>query len=186
MFSDTPPMPRQIGERGRRAPGSQSLAECRRGLDRRQILHIKQGLLEPDGVDDLGRDHQPVAATPVLQLGRCRSTGTGESLPQAGDVADQCPFGTRRRIVTPGGIEQAVDRSHGAGPDQKRAENQARNRRGTGPPTGTGPSGPSTSSGPRTRSITHSLYGRLAVAVPEVGDAAANYLGMWLFGTVGG
>ena len=59
-----------------------------------------------------------------------RSTDASESLTQAGDVADQCPFGTRRRIVTPGGVEQAVNGDHGAGPDQS----AQRIRRGTGPP----------------------------------------------------
>ena len=33
-----------------------------------------------------------------------------------------------RRVVTPGGVKKAVDRDNRAGPDQKRAENPARNR----------------------------------------------------------
>jgi hypothetical protein len=118
----------QIGEGGRRAPGSQSHAQRPRCLDRSQVLDINEGLLEPVRVNGLGRDDQPVAAAPMLQLGRCRSIEAGESLPQAGDVADECPLGTRRSVVTPGGIDQAVDWDHSTGPDQKRAENPARNR----------------------------------------------------------
>ena len=92
------------------------------------MLDIQEGLLEPDRVNGLGRDDQPVAAAPVLQPGRRRSIEAGESLPQAGDVADQRSFGTRRCIVTPGRIKQAVYWDHGAGPDQQRAEYPARHR----------------------------------------------------------
>jgi hypothetical protein len=118
----------QIGKRGRRAPGSQSPTKCRHGLGRGQMLDIQEGLLEPDRVNSLRREDQSVAIAPALQPGRHRSVEGGESLPQASDVADQRPLSTRRRIITPGGVDQAVDWDHSTGPDQKRAENPARHR----------------------------------------------------------
>ena len=85
-------------------------------------------MLEPEGVDVVAVDCQPVSLVDPFDTGRGRAAGGGEGVAQAGDVTGQGSSRARRSVVTPYGLDEGVQRDDGSRSRRQRAEQSSWDR----------------------------------------------------------
>jgi hypothetical protein len=78
-------------------------------------------VLEPDRVDVVGVDRQPVTLVDAFDAGR-RTGDRPNGVPQPGDVAGQGTFRAGRGVVAPRRLDQGVHRNDGPRSRRQRAE----------------------------------------------------------------